>query len=148
MRFMIMGKTTPEPEAGVMPSDEQVSKVIAYHEELADAGVLPDGSGLQRSSKGWRLRYSGDQRTVVDGPFTKSKELIAGYELIQVKSQEEAMEWVHRFSNPGVRGGEAVEAVWRIQAPRLIGALTRLTGDLDVAEDLALDALRVTEIGP
>jgi hypothetical protein len=71
-----------------------------YHEQLAQAGVLLDGSGLQPSSKGWRIRYDGDRRTVVDGPFTESKELIAGYTLIQVRSRAEAMEWSRRFPNP------------------------------------------------
>jgi hypothetical protein len=106
MRFMIIVKATAESEAGVMPSDAQVSEMMAYHEELANAGVLLDGSGLQPSSKGWRVRYSGEDRTVVDGPFTESRELIAGYTLIQVNSREEALEWVRRFPNPATRGSE------------------------------------------
>jgi hypothetical protein len=107
MRFMIIVKATPESEAGVMPTDDRVAEMIAFHEEMADAGVLVDGSGLQPTSKGWRVRYSGDQRTVVDGPFIETKELIAGYTLIEVNSREEAMEWTRRFPHPGLPGGEA-----------------------------------------
>ena len=104
MRFMIIVKATKDSEAGVMPQGEAGERLMAqmahYHEELAKAGALLDGSGLQPSSKGWRVRYSGDQRSVVDGPFAESKELIAGYTLIQVKSREEALEWSRRFPNP------------------------------------------------
>jgi hypothetical protein len=106
MRFMIIVKATEESEAGVMPTEEQLAEMAEYHEELARAGVLLDGSGLQPTSKGWRVKYEGGRRTVIDGPFTESKELIAGYTLIQVKSREEAEEWVRRFPNPGVRNGE------------------------------------------
>jgi hypothetical protein len=77
-----------------------------YHEQLAKAGVLLDGSGLQPSSKGWRIRYSGDKRTVVDGPFAETKELVAGYTMIQVKSREEAIEWTRRFPNPTIDGSD------------------------------------------
>jgi hypothetical protein len=75
-----------------------------YHEQLVKAGVLLDGSGLQPSSKGWRIRYAGGKRTVIDGPFTETKELIAGYTLIQMKSREEALEWSRRFPNPTIGG--------------------------------------------
>ena len=85
MRFMILVKATKESEAGVRPPDELFAAMADYHEQLAKAGVLLDGSGLQPSSKGWRIRYSGDKRTVVDGPFTEAKELIAGYTMIQVE---------------------------------------------------------------
>lgn len=104
MRFMIIVKATPESEAGVMPEEKLLAAMAAYHEELAKAGVLLDGSGLQPSSKGWRIKYSAGKRSVVDGPFTESKELIAGYTLIQVKSREEAMEWTRRFPNPAIGG--------------------------------------------
>jgi hypothetical protein len=80
--------------------------MATYHEELQKAGVLLDASGLQPSSKGWRVKYSGSKRTVIDGPFTESKELIAGYTLIRVKSREEAMEWARRFPNPVGDGKE------------------------------------------
>jgi hypothetical protein len=107
MRFMIIVKATGDSEAGVMPPESLIAEMADYHEELAKAGVLLDGSGLQPSSKGWRVKYDGDKRTVVDGPFTEAKELIAGYTLIQVKSREEAMEWARRFPNPSIDGGAA-----------------------------------------
>jgi hypothetical protein len=107
MRFMIIVKASEATEAGVMPTEEQLAAMGAYHRELADAGVLLDGSGLKPSSRGWRVRYSGEERTITDGPFSETKELIAGYTLIQVKSREEAMEWVRRFPNPAARGTEA-----------------------------------------
>ena len=106
MRFMMIVKATKESEAGVMPSEKLMSEMQKYHEELQKAGVLLDGSGLQPSSKGWRVKYSGAKRSVVDGPFAESKELIAGYTLIQVKSREEAMEWARRFPNPAGDGKE------------------------------------------
>jgi hypothetical protein len=81
--------------------------MATYHEELVKAGVLLDASGLQPSSKGWRVKYSGGRRTVIDGPFTEAKELIAGYTIIQVKSREEALEWTKRFPNPVSEGAEA-----------------------------------------
>jgi hypothetical protein len=107
MRFMIIVKASEATEAGVMPTEEQLAEMGAYHQELADAGVLLDGSGLKPSSKGWRVQYSGNERTITDGPFPETKELIAGYTLIQVKSREEAMEWTRRFPNPAARGTEA-----------------------------------------
>jgi len=103
MRFMILVKATKESEAGVMPEDDELfQEMAAYHEELAKAGVLLDGSGLQPSSKGWRIRYEGKKRSVIDGPFAETKELVAGYTLIQVKSREEALEWSRRFPNPNI----------------------------------------------
>jgi hypothetical protein len=105
MRFMIIVKATKDSEAGVMPEEKLLADMATYHEQLAKAGVLLDGSGLQPSSKGWRIQYSGGKRTLTDGPFTESKELIAGYTLIQVKSREEALEWSRRFPNPAVDGG-------------------------------------------
>ncbi len=104
MRFMIIVKATKDSEAGVMPEEKLLAEMAAYHEELQKAGVLLDGSGLQPSSKGWRIKYSGGKRSVIDGPFTETKELIAGYTLIQVKSREEAMEWTRRFPNPAIGG--------------------------------------------
>jgi hypothetical protein len=100
MRFMILVKATKDSEAGVMPKEDMLKAMADYHEELAKAGVLLDGNGLQPSSKGWRVKYEGGKRTVVDGPFTETKELIAGYTIIQVKSREEAIEWTRRFPNP------------------------------------------------
>jgi len=106
MRFMIIVKATKDSEAGVMPHEKILNEMAKYHEELQKAGVLLDASGLQASSKGWRVRYAGQKRTVVDGPFTEAKELIAGYTMIQVKSKEEAMEWARRFPNPSLDGKE------------------------------------------
>ena len=100
MRFMILVKASKDSEAGVMPKKDMFKAMADYHEELAKAGVLLDANGLQPSSKGWRVKYSGARRTVVDGPFTEAKELIAGYTIIQVKSREEALEWTRRFPNP------------------------------------------------
>ena len=103
MRFMIIVKATPDSEAGRWPadSDKLFEAMRVYHEELVKAGVMLDGSGLHPSSKGWRIRYAPDgKRTVVDGPFAESKELIAGYTLIQVRSREEALEWTRRFPAP------------------------------------------------
>jgi hypothetical protein len=106
MRFMMIVKATKDSEAGVMPKEELLSAMAAYHEELVKAGVLLDGSGLQPSSKGVRIRYSGGKRTIVDGPFAETKELIAGYTLIQVKSAEEALEWAKRFPAPHGDGAD------------------------------------------
>jgi hypothetical protein len=106
MRFMIIVKATKDSEAGVMPGEELLAPMAAYHEELQKAGVLLDASGLHPSAKGWRIKWSGGRKAVIDGPFTEAKELIAGYTLIQVKSREEAMEWSRRFPNPAVQDGE------------------------------------------
>jgi hypothetical protein len=111
MRFMIIVKATAETEAeevGVVPDQQLMADMAGYHEELAKAGVLLDGAGLQPSRRGWRIHYSaGDKRTVTDGPFAETKELIAGYTLIQVRSREEALEWARRFPNPVGVGREA-----------------------------------------
>jgi hypothetical protein len=107
MRFMILVKATADSEAGTQPPESLFADMAAYHEALAKAGVLLDGSGLQPSVKGWRIRYSGDKRTVVDGPFAETKELVAGYTLIQTKTREEAVEWARRFPNPSIDHGEA-----------------------------------------
>jgi hypothetical protein len=97
---MIMVKATATSESGSMPDESLMAVMGAYHEELAKAGVLLDATGLQPSSKGWRIRYSQGRRTVIDGPFAETKELVAGYTLIQVRSREEAMEWARRFPAP------------------------------------------------
>ena len=106
MRFMIIVRANKDTEAGMMPEDKLVADMAAYHEELMKAGVLLDASGLQPSSKGARIRYSGGKRTVIDGPFAEAKELIAGYTIIQVKTREEAMEWARRFPNPMGEGAD------------------------------------------
>ncbi|MGH8075890.1 MAG: YciI family protein [Lysobacter sp.] len=100
MRFMVMIKANNDTEAGVMPSQELLTEMGKYNEELVKAGVLLAGEGLQPSSKGARVRFSGAKRTVIDGPFSETKELVAGFWLIQVKSLEEAIEWVKRCPNP------------------------------------------------
>lgn len=112
MRFMILVKATKDteaavtPEAGVAQPEKLIAEMVTYHEELAKAGALLDASGLQPSSKGWRIQYSAGKRTVVDGPFAETKELIAGYTLIQVKSRAEALEWARRYPNPAGEGAE------------------------------------------
>ena len=106
MRFMMIVKASKDSEAGMMPSEELLSAMGKYNEELMKAGVLLDLSGLQPSSKGARIKFSGSKKTVVDGPFTESKELIAGYWVIQVKSREEAIEWAKRAPNPAGEGKE------------------------------------------
>ncbi len=100
MRFMVIVKASPESEAGKMPSEKMLAEMGKFNEELVKAGVLLAGEGLHPSSKGARIRYSGSSRTVIDGPFSETKELIAGFWLIDVKSKEEAIEWMKRCPNP------------------------------------------------
>ena len=104
MRYMILVKSIPafeaQPDTGFQPEPAVFAAMIAYHEELARAGVLLDANGRKPTRNGWRVRYDGARRTIIDGPFTETKELIAGYTLIQVNSREEAMEWARRFPNP------------------------------------------------
>ena len=100
MRVMVMVKATGDSEAGVMPSQELLAAMGAFNEELVKAGVMLAGEGLHPSAKGKRVRFSGRQRTVIDGPFAETKELVAGFWLWQVKSMEEAIEWVRRCPNP------------------------------------------------
>jgi len=100
MRFMVMVKATRDSEAGVMPDQKLLAAMGKFNEELVKAGVMLAGEGLQPSSKGARVRFSGDKRTVIDGPFAETKELIAGFWLWQVKSKEEAIAWVKRCPNP------------------------------------------------
>jgi hypothetical protein len=100
MRFMIIVKASQDSEAGVMPSEELMTAMGNYNEELVKAGIFIEGDGLQPSSKGARVRFSGDKRTVIDGPFAETKELIAGYWIWQVKSKQEAIDWVKRCPNP------------------------------------------------
>ena len=100
MRFMIIVKADKNSEAGVLPSTELLTEMGKYNEELVKAGVMLAGEGLHPSSKGARVKFSGSKRTVIDGPFSETKELIAGFWLIQVKSKEEAIEWVKRIPNP------------------------------------------------
>jgi hypothetical protein len=106
MRFMILVKASKDSEAGVLPSQELLTEMGKFNEELVKAGVLIAGEGLQPSSKGARVRFSGAKRTVIDGPFPETKELIAGFWLWQVKSKEEAIEWVKRCPNPHMEEGD------------------------------------------
>src|SRR5437588_12712597 len=107
MRFMMIVKATPESEAGVMPEEKLLDAMTKFNEELSKAGVLLDLDGLQPSSKGARVKFSGGKRTVIDGPFSESKELIAGYWLVDVKSKEEAIEWTRRCPDPMGEGKDA-----------------------------------------
>ena len=100
MRFMILVKADKNSEAGVLPDEKLLTEMMKYNEELVKADVMLAGEGLQPSSKGARVRFSGSKRTVIDGPFSETKELIAGFWLFQVKSKEEAIEWVKRAPNP------------------------------------------------
>lgn len=100
MKFMVIVKASPESEAGKMPSQELMAAMGKYNEELVKAGIMLAGEGLHPSSTGVRVRFSGDKRTVIDGPFAETKELIAGFWLWQCKSKEEAIEWVRRCPNP------------------------------------------------
>jgi hypothetical protein len=106
MRFMILVKGSKDSEAGAMPEENLIAEMATYHEELQKAGALVDASGLRPSSKGWRIRYSGGKRKLIDGPFTETKELIAGYTIIKAKSRQEAIEWTKRFPNPSNEDGE------------------------------------------
>jgi hypothetical protein len=107
MRFMVIVKATKDSEAGVMPDDKLLAEMATFHEELQKAGVLRDASGLKPTRHGWRIRYAGDKRSVIDGPFAETKELVAGYTMIEVSSREEALEWTKRFPNPSLDNGEA-----------------------------------------
>ena len=100
MRFMVMVKANEDSEKGIMPTEAELAEMGQYNEEMVKAGVMLAGEGLQPSLKGARIKFSGSDRTVIDGPFTETKELVAGFWLIQVKSREEAIEWVKRCPNP------------------------------------------------
>lgn len=106
MRVMVIVKASPESEAGQMPSEQLLADMGRYNEELVKAGVMLAGEGLHPSSKGVRVQFSGNRRTVVDGPFSETKELIAGFWLWQVRSMEEAIEWVRRCPNPHASDSE------------------------------------------
>jgi len=107
MRYMMFVKATRDTEAGVMPSDALISAMTRYNEELAKAGVLLDCAGLKPTSNGARIRFAGSRRTVIDGPFAETRELVAGYWLIEVASREEAIEWAKRAPNPHGDGADA-----------------------------------------
>ena len=112
MRYMMLVKSIPafeaQPDTGFQPDPAVFAEMAAYHEELARAGVLLDADGLKPSRTGWRVHYAGERRSIIDGPFTESKELIAGYTLIQVATRAEALQWARRFPNP-VGAGQPAE---------------------------------------
>ena len=113
MRFMVMVKATKDSEAGALPSQELLTAMMKYNEELVKAGIMLAGDGLQPSSKGARVQFDGAKRTVVDGPFAETKELVAGFWLIQAKSKEEAVEWARRA--PFVDGEIEVRQVFELE---------------------------------
>jgi hypothetical protein len=109
MRFMVLVKATKDSEAGKLPSAELLTAMGKFNEELVKAGVMLAGEGLHPSSKGARVRFSGSKRTVVDGPFSETKELVAGFWILQVKSKEEAIEWIKRCPNPHAEQDSEIE---------------------------------------
>lgn len=145
MRFMIIVKATKDSEAGVMPEDKLIAEMGKYHEELARAGMLLDGSGLHPTSKGWRVQYRSGTRTVVDGPFAETKELIAGYTLIKAKSREEALEWTRRFPNPAHYGRDAeieVRQLFELEDFEQTEAIQRMRETRLFSQDQAEEAAR------
>lgn len=104
MRFLILVKASADSEAGALPEEALIAAMASYHEQLAQAGVLLDAAGLQPSAKGWRVHHEGGARALRDGPFSESKELVAGYTLIDVRSRDEALEWTRRFPAPHGEG--------------------------------------------
>ena len=136
MRYLILVKTTKDSEAGAMPAEALIAEMAAYHEELARAGVLLDASGLKPTSKGFRIRFTDNQRSIVDGPFAEAKELIAGYTLIEVKSRDEAIAWAKRMPNPagdGKPGEIEVRQLYELE---------------DFAPSESIDRLRQVKVGP
>jgi hypothetical protein len=131
MRFMIIVKATQESEAGVMPSEQLLTEMGQFNERLVQAGVMLAGEGLHPSSRGARVRFSGDQRTVIDGPFAETKELIAGFWLWQVASKEEAIEWVKQCPNP--HGGDCEIEIRQVVEAEDFGAA--LTPELRAQEE-------------
>ncbi|MBM7118865.1 YciI family protein [Archangium primigenium] len=131
MKFLILVKATKDSEAGVMPSEQMFAEMGKYNEELVKAGILLAGEGLHPSNKGARVRFSGTQRTVVDGPFAETKELVAGFWIFQVRSREEAIEWVKRCPNPMLEDSEI--EIRQIFAPEDFGEA--LPPELRAAED-------------
>ena len=132
MRFMLLVKANKDTEAGVMPSPELLSEMGRFNEELIKAGVLLAGEGLHPSSKGARVKFSGKKRTVIDGPFAETKELIAGFWLIQAKSLDEAIEWVKRVPNP--TGEESEIEVRQVFSPEDFGDLQEQVPEVFEAE--------------
>lgn len=139
MRFMIIIKASADSEAGVMPSEELLTAMGNYNEELVKAGIMLAGEGLHPSSKGVRVRFAGDKRSVIDGPFAETKELIAGFWLWQVKSKDEAIEWVKRCPNP-MPGTEAEIEIRQVFEAEDFGA--EFTPELREQEDRLRDQMK------
>jgi hypothetical protein len=137
MRFMVMVKATKDSEAGVMPTEELLTAMSRFNEELVKAGVMLAGEGLHPSSKGVRVRFSGDSRTVIDGPFSETKELVAGFWLWQLRSMDEAIEWARRCPNP-MPGDSEIEIRQLFEAEDF-GA--ELTPELRQQEERLRDAI-------
>jgi len=141
MRFMVMVKASKNSEAGVMPSTELLTEMGKFNEELVKAGIMQAGEGLHPSSKGARVRFSGSQRTVIDGPFAETKELVAGFWIWKCKSKEEAIEWVKRCPNP--MPGEVSEIeIRQIFSPEDFGEA--LTPELQAQEERIIEAAKKT----
>jgi hypothetical protein len=137
MRFMMIVKANQDTEAGKMPSEELLAAMGKYNEELVKAGVMLDGMGLQPSSKGAKIKFSGGKRTVIDGPFTEAKELIAGFWLIQVKSKQEAIEWAKRAPNPHGEGAETEIELRQVFELEDFGPSEAVEHHREIAEELA-----------
>ena len=131
MRFVVFVKANKDTEAGVMPSQELLTEMMNYNEQLVKAGIMKAGEGLHPSSKGVRIQFSGDKRTVIDGPFTETKELVAGFWIWHVKSREEAVEWAKRCPNP--TGAEGVLELRQVFEPEDFGS--ELTPELREKEE-------------
>ncbi len=137
MRFMVLVKATKDSEQGVMPTEQLFTAMGKYNEELAKAGIMLAGEGLQPSSKGARVRFSGKNRTVIDGPFAETKELVAGFWLWQCKSMDEAIEWVKRCPNP--MPGESEIEIRQVFENEDFGA--EFTPELQAQEDRIRDEI-------
>lgn len=141
MKFMVMVKATQESEAGVMPSEQLLADMGRYNESLVRAGVLLAGEGLHPSSRGARVRFSGERRTVIDGPFAEAETLVAGFWLLQVKSKEEAIEWVKRCPNP-MQGESEIEIRQVFEADDFGAVLTPELRAQEAALRAEIDAKR------
>ena len=141
MRYMIIVKATKDSEAGVMPDEKLLKDMMKYNEELVKAGVMQAGEGLHPSSKGARVKFSGKNRTVIDGPFAETKELIAGFWLWNVKSREEAIEWVKRCPNP-MPGDSEIEIRQVFESPELTDNAEILNKEAELRAKTAKNAGR------
>jgi hypothetical protein len=141
MRYMIIVKATKDSEAGVMPDEKLLKDMMKYNEELVKAGVMQAGEGLHPSSKGARVKFSGKNRTVIDGPFAETKELVAGFWMWNVKSREEAIEWVKRCPNP-MPGDSEIEIRQVFESPELTDNAEILNKEAELRAKTAKNAGR------